>query len=155
MELPLASGPRVQSISGKSHKVLSFSRYVVLFVFLFCFLRVFFNLLVDGEHLLVNTGICQSSEALALSVCVNTLSAVNVSRILLRLISMAVLNFTHPPILSTLLLILSASRFHAPDFSCLHCWFPRLFCLRFIYMEWPSPSSPTETFSGLSQVYLI
>ena len=28
-ELPLASGPSVQSISSKSHKALSFSRYLV------------------------------------------------------------------------------------------------------------------------------
>ena len=34
-----------------------------------------------------------------------------------------------------------------PDSShpTLHCWFLRLFCFRSLYMEWPSPSSPTET----------
>ena len=39
-----------------------------------------------------------------------------------------VINFTHPPVLSALLLILSASRFLVPDF-------PRLFCFRSIYTE--------------------
>ena len=39
-----------------------------------------------------------------------------------------VINFTHPPVLSALLLILSASRFLVPDF-------PHLFCFRSIYME--------------------
>ena len=43
------------------------------------------------------------------------LSAKNISWALLRLISVTVFNFTHPPVLSTLLLILSASRFLAPD----------------------------------------
>ena len=40
---------------------------------------------------------------------------------------------------------------HSPGFSLqiIHCWFLRLFCLRPLYMEWPSPSSPTETLSGL------
>ena len=32
------------------------------------------------------------------------------------------------------------------------CWFPRLFCFRSITMEWPSPSSPTETLSGLLRI---
>ena len=41
-----------------------------------------------------------------------------------------------------------------PDCShqALHCWLPRLFCFRSIYMEWPSPSSLTETLSGLIQI---
>ena len=43
------------------------------------------------------------------------LSATNVSRALLRLISVTVFNFTHPPVLSALLLKLSASRFPVPD----------------------------------------
>ena len=36
----------------------------------------------------------------------------------------------------------------------LHCWFPRLFCFPSINMEyiWPSPSSQTETLSGLVQM---
>ena len=38
---------------------------------------------------------------------------------LFHLISVSVFNFTHPPILSALLLILSASRFLAPDFPVL------------------------------------
>ena len=42
-------------------------------------------------------------------------SAINVSWALLRLISVTVFNFTHPPVLSAPLLILSASRFLAPD----------------------------------------
>ena len=44
-----------------------------------------------------------------------TLSATNISRALFRLISVTVFNFTHPTVLSALLLILSASRFLAPD----------------------------------------
>ena len=44
---------------------------------------------------------------------------INVSRALLRLISVTVFNFTHPPVLSALLLILSASRFLAPDYPLL------------------------------------
>ena len=40
---------------------------------------------------------------------------INNRSILLHLTSVAVFNFTHPPVLSTLLLILSASRFLAPD----------------------------------------
>ena len=32
------------------------------------------------------------------------------------------------------------------------CWFLCFFCLRYLYMKWPSPSSPTETLSGLLQV---
>ena len=43
------------------------------------------------------------------------LSAINITRALLRLISVTVFNFTHPPVLSALLLILSDSRFLAPD----------------------------------------
>ena len=41
-----------------------------------------------------------------------------------------------------------------PDSShqILHCWFPRLLCFQSINMEWPSPSSPTETLSGLIQM---
>ena len=34
----------------------------------------------------------------------------------------------------------------------LHCCFLRLFCFGCIYMEWPSPSSLTETLSGLIQI---
>ena len=34
----------------------------------------------------------------------------------------------------------------------LHCWFPCLFCFQSIYMEWPAPSCPTETCSGLIQI---
>ena len=45
----------------------------------------------------------------------STLSSVNVWRTLTCLISVTVFNFTHPPVLSALLLILSASRFLAPD----------------------------------------
>ena len=33
----------------------------------------------------------------------------------------------------------------------LHCWSLHLFCFWSIYMEWPSPSSPAETISGLIQ----
>ena len=41
-----------------------------------------------------------------------------------------------------------------PDSShqTLHCWFPHLFWFWTICMEWSSPSSQTETFSGLIQV---
>ena len=35
-----------------------------------------------------------------------------------------------------------------------HCWFPRLFCFWSINMEWPFPSSPTQTLSGLIQKQL-
>ena len=49
-----------------------------------------------------------------------TPSAINVSRTLLRLISVAVFNVTHPPVLSALLLTLSASRFLVPDFILHH-----------------------------------
>ena len=34
------------------------------------------------------------------------------------------------------------------SYQTLHRWFPRLFCLRSLYIEWPSPSSPTETLSA-------
>ena len=38
-------------------------------------------------------------------------------------------------------------------YQAFHCWFPCLFfCLRLFYMEWPSPSSPTETLSGPLQM---
>ena len=41
-----------------------------------------------------------------------------------------------------------------PDSSrqTLHCWFLRLFYFGSICMEWPSPSFPTETLSGLIQI---
>ena len=41
-----------------------------------------------------------------------------------------------------------------PDLSyhTFHCWFSCFFCLRSLYMEWPSLSSPTETLSGLLQI---
>ena len=42
-----------------------------------------------------------------------------VLRALLRLISVTLFSFTHPPVLSVLLLILSASRFPVPDFPLL------------------------------------
>ena len=32
------------------------------------------------------------------------------------------------------------------------CTFPGLFCLQPLYLEWPSPSSLTETLSGLLQI---
>ena len=48
-----------------------------------------------------------------------TLSATNISRALLRLSSVTVSKFTHPPVLSALLLILYASRFLIPDFPLL------------------------------------
>ena len=50
---------------------------------------------------------------------INTPSAINVSNALLCLISVTVLNSTHPLILSALFLILSASRFLVPDFPLL------------------------------------
>ena len=59
-----------------------------------------------------------------------TLSAINISRALLHLSSVTVSNFTHPPVLSVLLLILSASSLHT-----LHYWFLRLFRLRPLYLE--------------------
>ena len=46
-------------------------------------------------------------------------SAVNVSRALLRLMSVTVFSFTHPPILSVLLVMLSCSRFLVSDFPLL------------------------------------
>ena len=52
----------------------------------------------------------------------------------LRLTSVTVFNFTHPPVLSDLLLILSTSRFLAPD-SPLLAPIPRLFCFRSVNME--------------------
>ena len=45
-----------------------------------------------------------------------------------------IFNFTHHPVLSALLLILSASRFLDPDFL---RWTYCLFCLRLLCMEWP------------------
>ena len=41
-----------------------------------------------------------------------------------------------------------------PGFShhTFHCWLPRLFCLQPLYLEWPSPSSPTQTLTGLLQI---
>ena len=47
------------------------------------------------------------------------LSAINVSRALLRLISVTVFRFTHPPVLSALRLILSVSGFLIIDFPLL------------------------------------
>ena len=55
----------------------------------------------------------------------------------------------YTPVLSAPLLILLASRFLSPDSLLL---VPTLFCFQFIYMEWPSPSSWTETLSGLIQM---
>ena len=49
----------------------------------------------------------------------STLSATNVSHALLRLISVTVFNFTHPPALSALLQVISTSRFFASDFPLL------------------------------------
>ena len=74
----------------------------------------------------------------------STLSAMIVSRALLRLISLTVFNYTHTPVLSAQLLILSDSRFLVPDF-------PRS-VPEPLYMECPSPSSPKETLSGLLQI---
>ena len=70
-----------------------------------------------------------------------TLSAVNVSRALLRPTSFSVFNYTHPPVLSILLLIILAQDFSYQTF---HCWFLYLFHLQPLDMEWPSPSSLTE-----------
>ena len=39
------------------------------------------------------------------------------------------------------------------SYQTFHCWFRHLFCLRPLYTEWPSPSSPTET-SRLLQIKL-
>ena len=41
-----------------------------------------------------------------------------------------------------------------PDsaYETFHCWFPHLFCLRPLYMEWPSLPCPTETVPGLFQI---
>ena len=72
-------------------------------------------------------------------------SAINVLRSLLCLISVTVFNFTHSPaVLST----------QPPDSSLqtFHCCFSHLFWLHPLYIQWPSPSSPTETFSGWLQI---
>ena len=39
-----------------------------------------------------------------------------------------------------------------PSYQTFHRWFPHLFCLQSLYMEWPSPSSLKETLSGLLQI---
>ena len=75
--------------------------------------------------------------------------SLNVLRALPCLISVTVFTFTHPPALSALLLILSASRFLAPDVSLL---VPVPFLSWPLCVEWPSPSSLTGTLSGLIQV---
>ena len=71
-----------------------------------------------------------------------TLSATNVSHALLRLISVTVFNFTHPPALSALLQVISASRFLTPDFLL-------LVPVPFLFSVHLSPSYLTETLSGL------
>ena len=69
-------------------------------------------------------------------------SATNVSHALLRLISVTVFNFTHPPALSALLQVISASRFLTPDFLL-------LVPVPFLFSVHLSPSYLTETLSGL------
>ena len=69
-----------------------------------------------------------------------------------NLISVTVFNFTHPPILSAPLLILSASRFLTPDSPLL---VPTPFLFSVHQHGWPSPSSPTETLFGLIQIQSI
>ena len=71
-----------------------------------------------------------------------TLSATNVSHTPLRLISVTVFNFTHPPALSALLQVISASRFLTPDFLL-------LVPVPFLFSVHLSPSYLTETLSGL------
>ena len=80
-----------------------------------------------------------------------TLSATYISRALLRLISVTVFNFTHPPVLSVLLLILSASRFLAPD-SPLGVPAPFLFSVNLRRMTFPyrSDRNPFWTHSNVS-----
>ena len=78
-----------------------------------------------------------------------TLTAINVSWALLHLFSLTVFNFTHPPVLSTLLLILSASRFLTPV-SPLFVPTPFLSSVHLNAMTFPS--SPTETLSGFVHV---
>ena len=78
-----------------------------------------------------------------------TVAAINVSHALLRLISVTVFNFTHSPALSALLLTLSASRFHSPDFSLL-VPAPFLFSVHLHGMTFPflSDRNPLWTHSG-------
>lgn len=65
----------------------------------------------------------------------------------LCLVFATVCNSTHP-----LLLILSASSAPSSLYQTLHQCFSCLFCLKPLYLEWPSPSSPTKTLSGLIQI---
>ena len=66
-----------------------------------------------------------------------------IRRVVLVIISVTVFTFTHPPVLSALLLRLAfqipRTRLHG-----LHCWFLRLFSLQSFYMEWP-PHTHTHT----------
>ena len=80
---------------------------------------------------------------------INTL-CYNLSLALLHLISVILSNFTHPLILSALLLILSASRSLIPDFPQL---VPVSLCLQSLGTIRPSPSSPKETLSGFLQIW--
>ena len=57
--------------------------------------------------------------------------------------------YTPSRTLRSLFLILSAS---SSLHQTLYCLFPCLLCLRSLYTKWPSPSSPTESLSGLIQV---
>ena len=73
------------------------------------------------------------------------LPAIKVLRALLRLTSVTVFNFTHPPVLSALLLILSVSSFFVPDFPLL---VPAPFLSSAFLLGMTFLSSPTETLLG-------
>ena len=92
------------------------------------------------------------------------LSAINVSRSLLRLISVTVFKFTHPPVLSALLILsVSVSGFLVTDFPLLipnpfqhDCWaskerrkrrslYTRVFSVSLSFSPPPPPPHPTPT----------
>ena len=77
------------------------------------------------------------------------LSAINVSRALLRLISVTVFRFSHPLVLSALLILsVSVSGFLVIDFLLL---IPSPFPSSALLHGTTSPFSPTEPLSGLLQ----
>ena len=124
------------------------------FVFLFLLLLYFFSteeLYTYSSTLRLRRGtqsISSTINSLDCSVQNKHSLREKVLRTPLRLISVTVFNFTHPPVLFALFLILSASRFFVPDFPLL---VPAPFLSSAFLLGITFPSYPTETLLDSSQ----